>query len=112
MRWPMSPCPVFGKPAPASPVARRLSGGDGLTILTDPIGAVAQLGEHRVCNAGVGGSSPLGSSSKGEHAISTRAALDAWNRRSAFILIEAGSSPARWLADRTACEPPSHRPRG
>src|ERR1043166_8909039 len=24
-------------------------------------GAVAQLGEHRVCNAGVGGSSPLGS---------------------------------------------------
>ncbi len=30
-------------------------------ILIGTRGAVAQLGEHRVCNAGVGGSSPLGS---------------------------------------------------
>ena len=30
-------------------------------LYSSAIGAVAQLGEHRVCNAGVGGSSPLGS---------------------------------------------------
>src|SRR4051812_47567022 len=33
----------------------------GVRILASSFGVVAQLGEHRVCNAGVGGSSPLDS---------------------------------------------------